>query len=93
MEILIIRSIRYFFELLNLLIFARVIMSWFPRNGYNKFIDILNQLTDPILEPFRKLSERFGLNAGMMDLSPIIALLFLQFIAEPVIINVVSILL
>lgn len=93
MEILIIRSIRYFFELLNFLIFVRVIMSWFPRNGYNKFINVLNQLTDPILEPFRRLSERFGLNMGMVDLSPIIALLFLQFIAEPVIINVVSILL
>jgi len=76
-----------------MLIFVRVIMSWFPRDGKNKFIDILNQLTDPILEPFRKLSERFGLNVGMMDLSPIIALLFLQFIAEPVIISVVSILL
>lgn len=93
MEILIIRSVRYFFELLNFLIFVRVIMSWFPRSGYNKFIDILNQLTDPILEPFRRLSEKFGLNTGMVDLSPIIALLFLQFIAEPVIINVVSILL
>lgn len=68
------------FDLLILAIFIRVILSWLPMAGmrvdpYNPVIRLLYQITDPILEPLRRYTT-----IGMIDLSPFIALIGLQFI-------------
>jgi YggT family protein len=68
------------FQLASLLILARVILSWLPMAGvridpYNPLIRILFQLTDPILEPIRRFAT-----FGMMDFSPIVALILLEII-------------
>ncbi len=41
---------------------------------------MLDQLTEPILEPLRRLIPRIG----MMDFTPLFAMLILQFIAQAV---------
>jgi len=61
-------------------ILIRVILSWLPMAGiridpYNPAIQFLYSVTDPILEPLRRYTT-----IGMMDLSPIVALIGLQLI-------------
>jgi YggT family protein len=51
------------------LIFARIIISWFPVDPFSAPVQFLNQVTDPILEPLRRLPLRIG----MMDFSPLVA--------------------
>jgi len=71
-----------FFQLIYYLILIRVILSWIRPNPGNKFVNMVNNLTEPILEPFRKVSSRF--NMGMIDLSPLIAIIVIQFIIHPI---------
>ncbi len=68
------------FQVLWWAVLIRVLLSWLPMAGiridpYNPVIQLLYQITDPILEPLRKYTT-----VGMIDLSPIVALLGLQFI-------------
>jgi Predicted integral membrane protein len=59
-------------------IIAYVLLSWLP-NARDSFIgDILGKLVEPYLSPFRRLIPPIG---GMLDISPIIAIFALQFIA------------
>ncbi len=51
------------------MIFARIIISWFPVDPFSAPVQFLNQVTDPILEPLRRLPLRMG----MMDFSPLVA--------------------
>ena len=62
-------------QLLYWLLFARIIISWFPIDPYNTIIAFLIQITDPILAPFRRLR----LQIGMIDLSPLFAFAALYF--------------
>jgi len=67
-------------EVLSWLIFARVILSWIP-NVNNKVVEILYVVTDPILDPIKKLLDKtMGRNGIMIDLSPIIAFLLIGLI-------------
>ncbi len=55
--------------LLYWLLFARIIISWLPVDPYSSLVQFLTQITDPILQPLKKLP----LQIGMLDLSPIVA--------------------
>lgn len=65
-------------EAYTLIIFVYVIMSWFPsRNGIiGDIYTVLGRICDPYLDLFRKLIPPIG---GMVDVTPIIALLVLSF--------------
>ncbi len=57
----------------------RIVLSWFgvnPYTSYNELLGALFQVTDQLLKPFRKLP----LTIGMIDLSPIVAFITLQFV-------------
>ena len=55
-------------------IFARTILSWFPTaSNLNPLVALIYQVTEPILQPLRKIIPRMG----MFDLTPTIALLIL----------------
>ena len=47
--------INLLFKILKIILVARIILSWFPHNRFNPFINIIYTLSDPILEPFRQL--------------------------------------
>ena len=64
--------------ILTIAIFIRAITSWFPVDPNNRFVLILYQLTDPILNPIRKLVPPIG---GTIDITPILAIVALQIIA------------
>jgi YggT family protein len=54
--------------LYTLLIFVRVMLTWFSRASYGKPVQILCRVTDPYLNFWRGMP---GLKAGFLDLSPI----------------------
>lgn len=89
MEYLLVRSLSAFFQLINLLLVIRVVLSWARYNPYNKYIVLLFNLTEPILEPFRKLSNRLNLHFEMVDLSPLIAMLSINYIIQPLVITLI----
>ncbi|HTL48565.1 MAG TPA: YggT family protein [Verrucomicrobiae bacterium] len=63
-------------QLLYWLIFARIIISWFPVDPYHQIVQFLNQVTEPILAPFR----RIPLQIGMLDMTPLVAFIALHFV-------------
>ncbi len=63
---------------LTILIFLRAILSWFPIDPGSRLMLLLYQLTEPVLAPLRRIMPR----TGMIDLSPMIAIIILQIIAN-----------
>ena len=60
-----------FLGLVQLLIFARVILSWVASPvSRNPVVQLIRQVTDPILVPIQSILPR----TGMFDLSPMVAL-------------------
>jgi YggT family protein len=73
-------AVNVLFQFASLAILARVILSWLPMAGvridmYHPVIRILYQITDPILNPIRRFAT-----FGMMDFSPVVALILLEII-------------
>jgi YggT family protein len=62
--------------LFTILIFARVVLSWVSADPYNPIVQILYQVTEPVLRPIR---QRVGVVSGM-DLSPLILLVVIVFL-------------
>lgn len=75
---LLVYFVNLFFTLLNLAILARVLLSWVRVNPYHPAVELLYQITEPILAPLRRVIP----SIGMVDISPIIALILLQIIQE-----------
>lgn len=67
-----------FFTLLSLAILARVLLSWFRVSPYHPLVDFLYRVTEPILAPLRRVIPPIG----MVDISPVIALILLQIIQQ-----------
>tara|TARA_A100001011_G_C14280215_1_gene831240 strand:+ start:1396 stop:1647 length:252 start_codon:yes stop_codon:yes gene_type:complete len=68
------------FAILDLFVWARVILSWIPHNQYNEITRTVYNLTEPLLKPIRDLIPALSIG---IDISPFI-LLFLLNIAESV---------
>ena len=54
-------------------LFIRVILSWIQPRGYNPVLGLINQLTEPLMAPARRLIPPFG----GLDISPIVIFVFL----------------
>jgi len=75
-----IQSISYFFRVLQLLILARVLLSWFPNvDRYSPGVKFIYSATEPIMGPVRDFMSRH-INTGMIDFSPIVVLLLLNMV-------------
>ncbi len=61
----------------SLIVFVRVIVSWIQLAPNNPVVHYSRLLTEPLLEPIRKLLPA----SGGLDFSPLILLLLLRFIA------------
>ncbi len=74
------QAVTYFFEIVQLLVLIRVILSWVPNvDMYSKPVKLIYNLTDPIMEPVREFTARY-INLGAIDISPIIVLFLLGFV-------------
>ncbi len=69
--------IQFLCEALTLAIILRAILSWFSPGPTNRLAVILYQVTEPLLRPLRRIIPR----VGMLDFSPLVAILLLQLIA------------
>jgi YggT family protein len=67
----IIRTLLILFELL---ILARVLISFFPMDQSNPIVKIVYDLTEPVLRPIRNLLPQ----TGMFDFSPVIVIILVQ---------------
>ena len=66
--------------ILQILIFIRVILSWVIPYERNEFVRLVNDITEPILKPFRIIIPIAG-NAGI-DISAIVVLLLLHVLSN-----------
>ena len=75
------KAVDVLLTVIEVLIFLRVIMSWFPVARENPLVNFLYVITEPILGPIRTLIQKsaFGSNF-MFDLSPIIVWLIIRVI-------------
>jgi YggT family protein len=60
------------------LIIARALTSWFPDARRHPIVQLLYQITDPIMIP----ASRFIPRIGMIDISPMIVILILFWISR-----------
>ena len=62
-------------------IFVYVIMSWIPNSSgiVGEVYRVLGKICDPYLNLFKRLIQPIG---GMIDITPIIALVVLQFVVR-----------
>ena len=60
---------------------ARVILSWLPIQSDNRLVQMIYQLTEPILAPIRNIIEKSPVgNNTILDFSPLIAFLIIEFV-------------
>lgn len=72
--------INILFTLLELAILARVLLSWFRVDRYHPVVAFLYQITEPILRPLRNIIPPLG----MLDISPIVALILIGIVRQVV---------
>ncbi|MDA0232398.1 MAG: YggT family protein [Chloroflexi bacterium] len=65
-------------EAIAFLLIARALVSWFPDLRRHQIVQLLFDITDPIIEPLRKVIPPIG----MLDLSTMIAVFGLFMLAE-----------
>ena len=64
------------FEILRIVLLIRIVLSWLPHNRNHLLINIIYQMTEPLLEPFRNMINPIG----GIDLSPIIVFFLINIV-------------
>jgi YggT family protein len=68
-----IQGVGLLIQILAFAIFARAIISWFPIDRSGPVVQALNAVTEPILEPLRRVIPPIG----MIDITPMVAMILL----------------
>ncbi len=67
-------------QLYSWVLLARALVSWIPNlDPYHPAVQVLHNLTEPVLEPIRKLIPPLG---GFMDISIIVAFFALMVLEQ-----------
>ncbi|MDO5708232.1 MAG: YggT family protein [Andreesenia angusta] len=74
------RALYMFSEILIWAILIRSFLFMVTRNINNPIVKALFIFTEPILQPTRNLMARLNLNTGMLDFSPLIAIILINII-------------
>ena len=80
--------VSWLLQLYIIIIFVRVILSWFPISPDSPIASIYRfvyAVTEPVLGPIRRVMPGIGFGGMGLDLSPIIVLLLLQLILIPLV--------
>ena len=70
--------ISIFATVLTWAIIIRALLSWFSISGVQPVFRLLVEITEPVLAPIRRVLP----TAGMLDFSPLVALLLIQVISN-----------
>lgn len=73
--------IDFLFTILTILIIGRALMSWFDPGLRSTIGRLLLDITEPIIAPIRRVVPPLG----MFDISPIVAILLIQFLRRLII--------
>lgn len=65
-------------QVLALIIFIRAILTWFPISRHNPIVSFFDFITEPILAPLRRIIPTLG----MIDITPMLAIIILLIIAR-----------
>lgn len=66
---------------IEFLLFARAIMSWFIQSGGSKIYEFLYLVTEPIILPFRRLTDRISALRGFpLDIAYLLAFITLEIV-------------
>ncbi len=76
MNIFLSEFVRILGTVLYVAMLGRVILSWINLGPRNPVSVIIYQVTEPILQPIRRVMPKFG----MLDLSPMIAIVLITFV-------------
>ncbi|ADO57490.1 YggT family protein [Paenibacillus polymyxa] len=71
-----IEVIYWLFQIYSYMIIAYVLLSWLPNARESVIGDLLARFVEPYLSPFRRFIPPIF---GMIDISPIVALIALRF--------------
>ncbi|MEK7785749.1 MAG: YggT family protein [Chloroflexota bacterium] len=61
-----------------LLMLARIIFSWGNIDRYNPIVNFIYQVTEPVLAPIRNILP----STGMIDFSPMVAILLVEVVTR-----------
>ena len=78
MENYFLNFVNILFTVLYVAIFLRILMSWVPIPQDHPIARVLIEITDPILQPLKRVIPPIG----MFDISPMVALILLQFLQQ-----------
>jgi len=71
----------FLLSVIQFLMLARAILSWFPIDEDSNIVRFLMATTEPVITPVRVLLDRFGLFEGMpIDMSFLITFIILSMI-------------
>lgn len=76
--VFLVRFVDILFQALIFAILARVLLSWFRIAPYNPAVRFLNDITEPILAPLRRVIPPLGL----LDITPLVALFLLSIVRD-----------
>ena len=74
-------------QLYLLVIFIRIIMSWFPPTPgttYAQIFEVFDRVTDPVLSPVRAMLPPVRMGGMGLDLSPIVVFLVGSLLARAI---------
>lgn len=60
-----------------IIIFIRILISWFPRRPHNQVLDSIVRFSEQVADPYLNIFRKFIKPIGMFDLSPVIAIIVL----------------
>ncbi|MCK9328403.1 MAG: YggT family protein [Candidatus Cloacimonetes bacterium] len=63
-------------EIYTVIIIIRAVISWFSPSPYNPLYRLLIQITEPVLDPIRRIMP----NLGGIDLSPILLIFIIHIV-------------
>jgi len=69
------KLVKGIFTILDLFVWARVIISWMPHDPSNDIIRIIFKVTEPMLKPIREIIPATSMG---IDISPFILLILLN---------------
>ncbi len=69
---------QFFLTMLIWAVVARSLLSWFPVDQSSPLYQLLFRVTEPIIDPLRRVIP----NTGMLDLSPLVAIIVLIFLEQ-----------
>lgn len=65
-------------RILFVFILLRTIVSWFNVSPQSRLVYLLDQITEPLLAPLRRLVPQLG----VFDLTPLVAVILLEFVRQ-----------